>query len=263
MSLERTALRIAAVMALSNGYQAPFPTMAGPMVFDSRIDALQIVAGDELVPIILVCTDDTTGINLSENNGGPPFEHEATLSLDLSLGMKGEDPDDGSLAQMMQLRTEAELEVRLDFFEAQVVRLLTARGGVWGAEFDKVARRITTFKSIRYIEADGNARIAARQIQMTVALQQDTSLEQLTVFDVTPDAIPAPLGPLLAAIAASTSPYAPAAQTLIDSLLAGGAGTHITLPRLDRVRIFENERDSQDRLTTNRPGGVAEAVFPV
>lgn len=252
MSLERTALRLATVMLLSNGSVEPYPTMAGPRVYDSRIDAVQITDEDEVLALITVNTDDDSGSSLSANNGGPPFERSVTLSLDLHLGIPSSDA-------VMHMATESDLERRLDLFEHQVERLLTERIGVWGGLFDGIARRITDWSSVRYVERDGNVRLAARLIQMTVLLPLPESMVGFAVTPPPSPSVPPPLGPLIDAIIDSNSPFAADATAIRDEYLAAGAGSKTLLPPLRRVRIIEDERDGQNRPTSVRPDGVAEA----
>ena len=247
MSLERAALRLATVMALANGFMEPFPTMAGARVYDSRIDAVQITDEDEVLALITVNTDDDTGRSLSTNNGGPPFERSVTLSLDLHLGIPSKDSID-----VLHMGTEADLELRLDLFESQVERLLTERPGVWGEQFDAIARRITDYSSVRFVERDGNVRLAARQIQMTVLLPLTRSM--MAASEPAPGAslVPEPLGSLLDAIIGSGSPFTADAQAIQAEILASGAGSLTLLPPLKRIRLIEDERDSLNRRTNPR-----------
>lgn len=253
MSLERTALRLATVMLLSNGSVSPFPTMAAGRVYDARIDAVQITNEDEVLALITVNTDDDNGTSLSENNGGPPFERAVTLSIDLHLGLPSGSSD------LMHLATESDLERRLDLFEYQVERLLTERPGVWGGFFDAIARRITSWSSIRYVEPDGNVRLAARLLQMTVLLPLSDSMVAAPGDPPQAASLPEPLGPLLDAIINSTSPFAADASQIRDDYLASGAGSRTLLQPLYRVRIFEADTDADGRPTSVRVDGIAEA----
>lgn len=251
MSLERTALRLATVMALSNGFVAPYPTIAGPRVYDARIDEVQITNEDEVLGLVTVNTDDDTGESLSANNGGPPFERAVTLTLDLHLGLPSAETGD-----VMHLGTESDLERRLDLFEHQVERVLTLRPGVWGAEFDKMARRIVSYSSVRFVERDGNVRLAARQIQMTVLLPLSTWADEVTMPGAV--TVPGPLGPLLTTIIASGSPFAGDAVRIEQEFLSAGGKS--APPPLLRMRIVEDERDEQNRRTNPRSQGDAPGV---
>lgn len=261
MSLARTALRIATVMALSNGYAEPWPTLAQGRVFDSRVDPRQIIDLDDVVPIIEVCTDDDRGKSLSENNGGPPFEHEVTLAIELSLGMWTGEGD----ARLLGLpQSEPELDAMLDLMEMQVKRALVDFANPWSERLIGICRRITDWSSQRYVERDGNVRLAARSLSMTVALPFEP-LSAVVTGSAPAAAIPEPLGSLLTAIVASDSPYAHDATALQTMLLAGGASKTVVLPALTRVRFIEAaqaETDDDDTPRGPRPDGVAEATLP-
>lgn len=257
MSLERTALRLSTVMMLANGFAAPFPTMAAGRVFDSRIDNVQIGAAGEMLPVITVCTDEESGKSLSTNNGGLPFEEEVTLSIDLAIGIASDGGD-----ELMFAQTEAELELNLDMLEAQVKRLFVRRPGVWGGHFNRIARRITSFRSDRFVQPDANIRIAARQLTMSVLVPVDNTLADLVT--TTPGGVaivPPPLGPLLTEIIDGVPGYVASATAIQTAILSSGLGTPIVLPPVDVLRIIEDERDSQNRPTTARPDGVAEVEF--
>lgn len=246
MSLNRTALRMATVQMLANGFASPWPTLAQGRVFDSRIDAIQIGAAGELLPVITVCTDEETGEPLSTNNGGPPFEGAVTLSIDIAIGIATGDGDVAFAA------TEAELELNLDILEGQVRRLLVSRPGVFGRHFDKIARRITDFTSQRFVQPDANIRIAARQLTMRVMLPVEH------VFTTAPVDY---ISPLLEDIVENVPGLADDAQTMLDAIDGSGIITPVVLPSFERLRIIEDERDSQNRPTTNRPDGVADIEF--
>jgi hypothetical protein len=264
MGLNRTALRLATVMCLANGFVGPFPTMAKGRVFDSRFDPLQVVDLTEVIPIITVCTDNTQGESLSRNNGGPPFEDTCTLVLEVSIGMAGEMEDsDERFIGLPQ--TEPELEAMLDLFERQIKVALVHPTNPWSIEFQRHARRITDWNSERFVEAEGNIRLAARKMSATVMLQLEELTDVVTTTPLPSPSIPAPLGPLLDLIIASGSPFAPAATQMQDLLLDNGASQPVSLEPLERVRIFERHD-----ITTNGAGtkkgprvdGVAEVELP-
>lgn len=232
MSLERTALRLAMVMALSGGMQAPFPTIARGRVFDSRMDPRQITDLEEVMPLITVCTDDDAGDSMSDNNGGPPFRHDqCQIVLEASIGVIGEDEEKNQQAIVPQ--TEPELEALLDLMERQVKRALADPLSPWVALLSKTHRGLMDWKSHKFVEPDSNVRLAARRMIITARLPVED------LFPTEADTIPAPLGPLLEAIIASGSPYAADAQAMQAALLAAGAGAGLILPRLERVRMYD------------------------
>lgn len=251
MSIHRTALRLAACMALTNGYTAPYPTLAGGRVFDSRIDPLQGLADTDLVPTIIVTAEDHQGENLSPTSGGPPFGNIVDLTLDLSIGLGGN--ADG-IPRMIE--SEPELEAALDWMEARAQwALYLDPHNVWGAKFREIAIQTSGWRSNVYRERDANVRLSARQVIAQVRLAAGPSL------DLGATGIPAPLGPLLEAIIADAGPFAETAQAIQDLLGPVPAGD--ALPLLTKVRIIEADHAATDEEhegpAGNRAAGVAQA----
>jgi hypothetical protein len=278
MSLERTALRLGMAMALSNGYAAPFPTIAQDRVYDSRIDAVQGLQVNDLAPIIIIFTDDDDRDQLSTNNGGPPWKQCVNLILELSIGMVGplfkEGTDEPLLdeagnvlpGELLPVATEPELEAMLDLFEAQIERLFRQLVNAWSGarlygEMDSLMVRIESWNSKRYVEREAQNRLAARQIIIRCQLPQPP--EALIVSPPgegepapTPF-IPAPLGPLLQDIIDDAGPYAPSAQAIQDLLLDNGGFGPLVLAPLKRIRLKESDAGGG-----KRPDGVAQANLP-
>lgn len=256
MSLERTAFRLAVVMALSNGMQEPWPTMARGRVFDSRFDPRQITDLEEVMPIITVCTDDDNGDSLSDNNGGPPFGHSSCqLVIETSIGVLAKDDDNNDIGAVPE--TEPELAALLDLMERQIKRALADPLNVWTEHLNKTHRGLMDWKSTPFKESDSNVRMAARRMIVSARLP----LEDLFPGNAS---IPAPLGPLLDAIVASGSPYAPAAAALQQSLTAAGAGQALVLPPLLRVRFLEKNQTALQAGVPAGPrgSGVAQSNLP-
>ncbi len=268
MSLERTALRIAAVMALSNGYAAPYPTIAGGRVYDSRMDPIQGLEAGDLVPVIVVHTDDDMGEEVSRNNGGPTFNRTVSLSVEFQVYMFGYDSADEEDEQrasptLLHPASEPELEAVLDMFEAQIAAVFADGISTWGGWLDKTHRGIETWQSERFVDRGSGIRLASRQVRVKVNLPP--SAEQRLVMQlpgepaptVTP-ALPYPLGSLLAAIVASSSPYAPSAAAMQSLLTAQyGTGGTLVLPSLSGVRLVEGDQGGG-----RRPQGVADVALP-
>lgn len=255
MSLERTALRLAATMALANGFEAPWPTMAQNRVFDSRQDPIQGIKVGEIVPTLILYTDEDNGEELSKNNGGPPFIHTCHLVIELSLGIAKAYRPEGAAEDLLTLvppQTEPELECALDAFEAQVSRIFRDLQGPWGALLGTTINRIEMWQSHRFVEHETNVRLASRQITARVRLQLES--EPLVQASAPAAAyIPEPLAAVLQQIIASGSPYVPTAQAMHDLLLANAAPQPIIAPSLNHVRFVESETAGA------RPLGVADA----
>lgn len=267
MSLERTALRVAATMALSNGFQTPYPTMAQDRVFDSRQDPIEGLKKSDIIPIIVVYTDENTGEMLSHNNGGPPFEQRCNLIIEISLAAVTQTEGEEEALGLKLPQTAPELDAALDAFEAQVSRVFRDQQGTWGEWLGKTLLRIESWHSTRYVERESNIRLAARQIIARVKLPLEEGPE--VVFSTAPPTapapyIPAPLGPLLDAIVDSNGPYAPTAEAIQDMLNNNSPVLPIVLPALKTIRLVEANQavKNEDGVKAGPRGdGVAEVMF--
>lgn len=270
MSLERTALRLGVVMALSNAFQAPFPTIAANRVYDSRIDPIQGANAGDIAPLAIVYTDDDDRDALSGNNGGPPWRQHVNLVIELSMGMVGaledeeghplKDEHGNALSTFLPVATEPELELMLDLFETQVERIFRQPGNAWAQRLfadppSGLVVRIESWSSKRYVEREAQYRFAARQIMIKAMLPQP---EQPAIVappqegdPAPPVSIPAPLGPLLDAVISGNGPYAASCSAMRDLLLTNGGFGPLTLAPLERVRMGEPGRNA-----------VAQATFP-
>lgn len=254
MSLDRTALRLAITTALTNAQQAPYPTLAGPYVFDSRIDAIQGASKGELLPHIVIYTDADDGRGLSNNNGGPPFGRTVSVVFDLTIGMYDERDGEGGV---FKIETEPALEAMLDLLEAQVLEVFRQPRTVWAQRlFEHHIIRIPSWSSLRFVERDGQVRLAGRQItaQMELPPPPDADI----VATAGPAALPEPLGGLIAAIIAHGGPDAQAdAGYVRDLLLANGVPGAIVLPPLESIRLKESDAGGG-----TRPDGIAHIDYP-
>lgn len=268
MSLERTALRLAATMALSNGYQEPYPTMAQNRVFDSRQEPIEGLKKSDIVPLIVVYTDSDNGEMLSHNNGGPPFEQHCNLIIEISLAAVSQTADEKDALGLALPETAPELDAALDAFEAQVSRVFRCLGGPWGAQLKETFLRIEHWQSTRYIERESNIRLAARQIiaRVKLPIEADPVVAFATEPPTTPQPyIPEPLGPLLDAIIDSDSPYAPTAAAIQEMLTSNSPAMPIVLPELKRVRLVEANQavtNDDDVKAGPRGDGVAQVELP-
>ncbi|MBM4299448.1 MAG: hypothetical protein FJ143_17050, partial [Deltaproteobacteria bacterium] len=233
MSLNRMALRTAAVLALTNYYQEPWPTMAAARVFDSRIDPITGAEKSELVPTISVYTDADTGDDLSSNNGGPPFRRVINLNLWLTLGMVGEDTELGEPTIIFP-QTDTELEASLDLFEHQTRFAFMNFQNQWTRLLLGFWTRMTAWKSDR-LAAEANVRLAARQITATIEIKDDDWPE---VASATPAVMPLPahVQALLNAVESAGPPRGSVASTI--ELMRGAQIPHtIVADQLRRIRL--------------------------
>ena len=257
--LDRAALRLAAVMALTNGMATPYPTMAFDRVFDSRMDPLQAAEDIETIPVALVYTDDTDREGLSDNNGGAyGWRSHANLVIELSIGdFKADEKN----PELQPIQSDPALEIMLDTFEEQVHRSLFHPTNVWAIRFqEKSVVRVESWNSQRFVDRDSNVRLASRQIIARCLLKQpdENSFYDSLSGDPTPtSSIPEPLGTLIDDIIAAGGDYAPTVQNMKDLIdKSGGALASIDLPTLERIRFIEGDAGGGFR-----PDGIAEETL--
>lgn len=260
MSLDRTALRLAVVMALTNAYTASYPTLARDMVYDSRLDPVSGIAPGELVPHIVVYTDTDAGKSLSNNNGGPPFDRTVTLIFDLTIGMYGQEGDE---VTVFSIPTEPALESMLDLLEAQILDVFkNPQRSPWATRiYDKHIVRIDSWESQRFVDREAKVRIAGRQISVQVVMQQEDT--PAIAATPAPAAIPEPLAGLLTAIINGGGDWAETATEMQTLLLANMRPSGLTLQPLQRVRLKEADGGGGN-LTADapaRPNGLAQATL--
>ncbi len=161
MSLIRYRLRTAAVAALLGNPEAP-PTMAGPLVWDSKMDPLAVDEGEFTVPAIIVYTDETTLGQREAGRGGVAFSGADTkLVIDLAVASI-------TKAGMTIATTDPELEAMLDIFEWEAWRALTNPYAPETLPFLSLVKAVTDYSSVPGRAADQANRVAMRQITITV-----------------------------------------------------------------------------------------------
>lgn len=228
MSLIRLALRAATVLALSNYEKEPFPTFAGPFVFDSKMDPIADTVGETLLPCAIVYTDKDEQLKPDTGSGGIVFhERRIALTIECCIGTF-------SKAGPKWIETDPELEAMLDLFEWQVWFALQGQSA--GAiAWRKLVKRVEAWVSVPGRSAEGNTRISVRQINAVLVVNNDCR-PQVGVLGPG-EAFPAPqtddlLGvPYLAALE-KTLKTKPEFAHLADLLAAARAGQPVTvLPR--------------------------------
>lgn len=272
MSLNRTALRLATVVALTNNVSAPFPTMAEQRVFDSRLDPAEIAEDSERQPYIVVYTDDDAGDELSTNNGGPPWGRTIDLVLHMAVGAYGElvDSETGqTITGFGPIETDAQIEALLDLVEYQAERALFT-GGPWTETFLQLTKNITQKNSIRFGDPrDARVKYSERMVIYKVAMRDDWITDPPRTVSVPPGepdlspVLPSHIQALVTAISVPGSAYV--AQT-VETISAFGLPPAASVQAFQRMRIIEDERDSQNRRTNPRSQGdqpgVAQADLP-
>jgi len=179
--LSRACLRLAATAALRGA------TMAGPAIFDSRMDMVDGLTPDEAKPVIAVYTETDSGNALSHQNGGPPFVPHVDLVLEMTMQV-GEYDDATKMMNMGAPATDSELEASLDMLETQAEAALFFSCAPLSLLFQRVAKLVRSKESARFVESKGAARLAVRLITYTIEID-DNGIPQesgLTGFDTLP-----------------------------------------------------------------------------
>lgn len=168
----RLLFRAATVLALTRGGQPPYPTMAGGLVYDTRIVPISDIAQEAMLPVILVYTDSDSKTNV-ERNGRPKWKRMVHLVIEIAISSATKDA-------ISRIETDAELEALLDFFEAEVEAALFDPTNEWAVLWRTMTRCIENWTSEPYRSADQASRYAVRQIFMEVELAPECAVEVTT-----------------------------------------------------------------------------------
>lgn len=252
MSLNRLCLRLAAIVALSNNGQSPWPTAAEDRVFDGRIEPIEsMVSQDAPFPVILVETPvHENGLAGQKMDG----KHFVDLVFDIGLGLRAEGEDSAFTIALPQ--TDSELDTALDLIENQVHRAL-ARSEV----FQSVCLGLVSVSSVLAPPED-NQRAAIRYVRYQVQVLRDSGVSR---------AVPQNLQPLLAALDANSA-FAERAGMIRAAFAEDADATQSVLAMLDRKWSRETAEilgysglsapvawPSDIRAVIDHPAGVAEA----
>ena len=168
MILNRLLLRIAAVTALSNYQEEPFPTLAGKHVFDSRIDPVATLHGHDLYPICVVYSDyDKDSLSFKNMRRK---DRSLTLTFELFCGQIEEHGQDEFVVTLPQ--TDSEIEMTLDLLEDEIYHGLTA-SNLASDTFNTIAYGIENVISRRGASYEGGQKLAARQVTMETTCLKD------------------------------------------------------------------------------------------
>ncbi len=250
MSLNRTALRLATVLALNNAQRTPYPTIAGPAVFDSRADPIEGWLDKERTPIVIVYTDEDDGKALSVNNGGPGFRRDVLLVIEIGVAAVEKDADGNAF--LTAIVTDSEVESMLDQLEHQIRNALYGPGDLANA-WRTLAKRTHAWNSKRWSDP-ANARLRFSERGIIAHIEIDDDPLPGVVLTATPGALP----PALQAVAnmADGTPAQPYIDSVIDLVTGSGLPTPRLLPQLEGVRFKEADLGGG-----KRPDGVADIDF--
>lgn len=205
MSLSRLALRLAAVEAIRPSAAVlanqPLPTIAGKLVFDSRIDPIDDLSTREQWPVIVVYTEEDHAQG-GQASGGPEFKRIIDLLFELSIVVRASGDQPGTFTAGTPA-TDSELESALDLMEAQILFALMygPSGKIWRAI---TGRRVPEYTSLPHRTSEEGVRLAMRSLRMKVQVDDEK-------FIVVPDApltgidrLAGPLADVYAALAATS-----------------------------------------------------------
>lgn len=160
MSINRLLIRTAAIAAISNFNREPWPTLAGPMVFDSKIEPVENIDEKLAYPICVVYTDYDRN---SVIHGDLAVDGRSlTITFELLMAMMSDSTEGGAFTVRYPV-TDSELETALDIFEHQVFTALRADNSAAHA-FRTIAYGIDNVVSRRGATVEGGQKLAARQI---------------------------------------------------------------------------------------------------
>ena len=159
MNLDRLVVRLAAVSALNNFLQPPFPTLAGDKIFDSRIEAVEDFKTKVMFPIAVVYTDYDKNhwAHQSLNNE----DRLLTATFEILIAQISEIPDEGGFL-VERPNTDSELETSLDIFEMQIAEALRADNPAADC-WRHLMYHYNEVTSRRGATTEGGQKLAARQ----------------------------------------------------------------------------------------------------
>lgn len=188
--MNRTALRLAVLAALTAGGNAPFPTLAGAGVFDSRQDPIEDLAADERRPVIVLRTGEDRRGSGTPSQAGAGLRTARTCELAIEIGVVTAAADENGVLVVGWPETDNQLEAVLDVLEYQVEMALWGETA-WAVWFRSLplGSLVSTVSNPIYTEpTSGRVRLAAREIVLTVQLAVDARPRALRASDPMPAA---------------------------------------------------------------------------
>jgi hypothetical protein len=248
MSLTRTALRLATVLALNNNYKSPFPTIAADRVHDSRNVPPSLINDDEFKPEIAVYTTDDDGDDPISKR--PPFRNR-TIDLIIELSVvKWSYEEQGSEKVLVQdlPTTDPELEAWLDVMEHQVKFALANPISKWASQFGLIVKKINSWKSGRWADEEKTAvPLAYRIIKVNVSIPDDCAPKTAIVDDepVVISVMPTFVQSLIDAIDADANGGEPDSYVskIADVLRYAGTPASVTMRPLKGVTLAAEQPD--------------------
>lgn len=168
MSINRLVARLAVVKALTNFDEEPYPTLAGPNIFDSKIEPLENIEPRMIYPMCVVYTD----YDKDHFRHGAKIHDERTLTITIELlaAQMTKNKDDEYVVKLPF--ADSELETTLDVFETQVFRALGGENEAAQA-FRSLVSGYENTVSRRGASIEGGQRLCARQITLELKALRD------------------------------------------------------------------------------------------
>ncbi|KAB2699331.1 hypothetical protein F9K79_09565 [Ochrobactrum sp. Kaboul] len=163
MSVYRSLTRMAAVCALNNYLEEPWPTLAGPFIFDSKIEPVEDMKIDRVFPCVVVYTDYDK--DPWPKAGRVHEDRLMSLTFEMLVVQTVKKDEDGAMEpySLECPSTDSEIETTLDALELQMFRALT-KGTIASDVFNYLCTSYQTVVSRRGASVEGGLRLAARQV---------------------------------------------------------------------------------------------------
>lgn len=170
------AARIATVAALQRGGVAPYPTIAGPRIYDSRKEDITDILPDDRAPVVVVRTGADTR-TFQQNNMSSSRAISRTLDIQIEYGIATayEIKDEFGVPQLVPGWPEVSstLEAMLDLLGFQIGAALFGLSP-WAAWWGRRWRKMQVNTHPIYDTSEGgNVQLAARIMTITVSAPDD------------------------------------------------------------------------------------------
>jgi len=177
----RITLRLAAVAAISNFQRQPWPTLAGPQIFDSKIEPQELYEGENAFPLCVVYTDYDK--DFANHQSQAQKRRTLTLTVEILVVQSQADRDEfGNILldeegapqsyTISTPATDSELETSLDIFESQIFDALSADNSAANC-FQYLVTGFDNVISRRGATVEGGARLSARQLTIEAYVLRD------------------------------------------------------------------------------------------
>ena len=236
----RTALRVATIAALTNGGRAPYPTLVGDKVYDSRKDDVSDLIARQTMDLVIVRTDEDSQSYRDTRSGTlcNVAPHQS-VALRLEYGVMAAARIDGGSDEYLVgfPPTDAGTELKLDLLDWQI-KVALGGYGAWAQWWSSLWAREDLGSRPLWTAPEGERlRKAVREMTITVRARLDC-LPNPCVDAPVPLAIPEPLAMVLAKIEAEGGgDLKDYAQKLRGRLLAQDLPARPLYPVLGLVRM--------------------------